>query len=62
MDWLMKFVLTRLTEASTWRGLVLAVAGAVGYNLSDAKATAIIALGVAVAGAIGAFLPDKLKE
>lgn len=52
------YLLTRLREASTWRGLVMLVTAA-GVALSAAQTEAIIALGMAVAGMIGVFLPDS---
>ncbi len=52
------YLLTRLREASTWRGLVMLVTAA-GVALSAAQTEAVIALGMAVAGVIGVFLPDS---
>jgi hypothetical protein len=51
-----KYILDRLKEASTWRGFVYMLT-ALGVTLSPAAAEAIIAAGMAIAGAIGAFLP-----
>lgn len=51
------YVITRLQEASTWRGLVL-VATAFGAALSPEQQEAIITVGLLVAGLIGALLPD----
>lgn len=56
----MTYVLERLKEPSTWRGLVLLLTVA-GLKLSPDQANAIMALGLAVVGAIGVFLPDKKK-
>lgn len=52
------FILTRGKEASTWRGIV-AILTAAGVTLSPSQAEAIIALGLAVIGAIGVFTTDK---
>jgi len=51
------FIVARLSEASTWRGL-FAVATAVGINLSPDQSAAVIAAGMAIMGAIGVFFPD----
>ena len=46
-----------LTEPSTWRGLVWLLTAA-GLAVSPDQQAAIAAAGMAIAGAIGAFLPD----
>ena len=51
-----EYILARFKEASTWRGFVYMLT-ALGVTLSPAAAEAIIAAGMAIAGAIGAFLP-----
>lgn len=56
----MKYLIERLQEASTWRGFVL-LATALGANWSPESQTAIITTGLAVAGAVGAFVPDTKK-
>jgi hypothetical protein len=53
-----EFLLARGKEASTWRGLV-AVVTAAGVAISPEQADAIVALGLAVIGAIGVFTADK---
>jgi hypothetical protein len=52
------YLLERGKEASTWRGLV-ALLTAVGVTLSPEQGEAVIALGLAVIGAIGVFFADK---
>jgi hypothetical protein len=52
------YLLERGKEASTWRGIV-ALLTAVGISLSPEQGEAIIALGLAVIGAIGVFTIDK---
>lgn len=47
-------------EASTWRGIVLALT-AFGVNLSPEQSEAIIAAGIGIAGLIGLMLPDRKK-
>lgn len=44
----------RLTEQSTWRGIVLLIT-ALGVKLSPDQASAIIAAGLAIVGAINVF-------
>lgn len=52
------FILERGKESSTWRGLV-ALLTAVGVTLSPEQGEAVVALGLAVIGAIGVFTADK---
>ena len=53
-----EYVLARLSEASTWRGLIM-LATAAGVVFSAEQAEAVIAAGLALAGLVGAFSPDK---
>lgn len=53
-----EFILARGKEASTWRGVV-AILTAAGVALSPEQGEAIVALGLAVIGAIGVFTVDK---
>ncbi len=55
------YLLNRLREASTWRGIVMLFTAA-GVALSAAQSEAIIAAGIALAGVIGVFLPDAKAE
>jgi uncharacterized membrane protein len=52
-----KYVVARLKEPSTWRGLVL-LATSLGITLDEEQSMAIIAAGIALAGAIGVLIPD----
>lgn len=52
------YILDRLKEASTWRGLVLILTSA-GVTISPAMAEAIVSIGLALAGSIGVFVPDQ---
>lgn len=52
-----KYLLARLHEASTWRGITAGLT-AVGIALSPEQRDAIIVAGLAVMGVIGAFFPD----
>jgi ribosomal protein L12E/L44/L45/RPP1/RPP2 len=55
---MLAFILERGKEASTWRGIV-AIVTAAGIAIDPAQAEAIVALGLAVIGAIGVFFADK---
>jgi hypothetical protein len=48
----------RLSEPSTWRGLILC-ATAAGATISSQWTDAIITLGIAIAGGIGVVSADK---
>ena len=52
------YVLERLKEPSTWRGLTLLLT-ALGVPLAPGLSDAIIAAGLGIAGLIGAVMPDK---
>ena len=54
----MTYLLARLKEPSTWRGLAV-LATAAGVQMSPEQIAAIVPVGLAVAGAIGAFFPDR---
>lgn len=54
---LKSFLLARIREASTWRGIVLFLTAA-GVPIAPAAADAVIAAGLAIAGLIGVFMPD----
>lgn len=54
----MRYILNRLQEASTWRGLALVVT-ALGVQISPEQLDIVVATGLAVSGLIGAFFPDK---
>ena len=56
----MAYILARLKEASTWRGIVLLLT-ALGLQVAPEVQEAVISAGVAVAGAIGVFFPDATK-
>lgn len=55
------YILARLKEPSSWRGVVLLLTS-LGITLSPEQAEAIIAIGMAVAGAVGVFAPDGRKQ
>lgn len=57
-----KFILARLHEPSTWRASiwVLTSFGVVAFKGEQAES--IIALGMALSGAVGVVAPDKLSK
>lgn len=57
----MNYILARLQEPSTWRGLVLIVS-ALGAALSPDQQEAIVTGGLLLAGIIGAAVPDKSSK
>jgi hypothetical protein len=62
MDFVLKYVVARLKERSTWAGLVLAIVGAAGWKLTAGQTEAITSAGLALVGLISTFLPDKFGE
>jgi hypothetical protein len=52
------YLLARLAESSTWRGLVMLIT-ALGVKVEPAQMNAIIAAGMAAAGLIAVFMPDR---
>lgn len=58
MEIIHRYLRARLKEPATWRGLVLLLTS-LGVGLSPEQADAIVAAGLAVAGAIGAFAPEQ---
>jgi len=54
----MNNILDRLSEPSTWRGIV-ALLTALGISISPEQMQLIITAGLALIGAIGAFTKDK---
>lgn len=53
-----EYLLARMSEASTWRGLIM-LATAVGVVFSAEQVEAVVAAGLALAGLVGAFAPDS---
>lgn len=56
----MRYILDRLKEPSTWRGLAM-LATALGVTIDPSQMAAIVAAGTAVAGLIGVLLPDSAR-
>lgn len=57
----MNYLIQRLKEASTWRGIIL-VATAAGAHWSPESQETVITVGVGLAGVIGALIPDSWKK
>lgn len=53
-----QYIIDRLKEPSTWRGLVL-IATALGAKLSPDQTEAIILIGIGITGLIGVATGDK---
>lgn len=56
-----EYLINRLKEPSTWRGLIM-MATAFGMTLSQEQSYAIASFGMALAGGIGVVSPDKLRK
>ncbi|MBF0284802.1 MAG: hypothetical protein HQL51_10135 [Magnetococcales bacterium] len=54
LEWLME----RLREPSTWRGLVLLITG-LGVQISPETSDHLVTTGLAMAGLMGAVTPDR---
>ena len=57
----LRWLVERLSETSTYRGLFLLL-GVAGWALTDQEANALMAAGMAAAGLIGVFFADKPGE
>ncbi len=58
----MNYLINRLKEPSTWRGIILVIAGVFGYQMPPGIQETVIAGGVALAGVVGAVMPDSVKK
>ena len=54
----LNYILDRLSESSTYRGIIFCLAG-VGITVAPDKANAIVAAAMAVAGAINVFRKER---
>lgn len=55
------YLVARLKEPSTWRGLILCIT-AFKLNVDPDQAVAIASLGLALAGGIGVVTPENLNK
>ena len=53
-----RYLLNRMKEPSTWRGIIL-IFTSLGYNIDPEMGDAIITTGLALAGLVGALTGDK---
>lgn len=53
-----QYILARLKEASTWRGLVGCITAS-GIALNPDQVQLILTVGMLIGGVIGIFFPDK---
>lgn len=58
----MKYLIERLKEPSTWRGLIMIATGVAGANWSPESQETIVYVGVSLAGIVGAILPDRWNK
>ena len=54
------YIINRLLEASTIRGIILSLFSAVGYSLSTQQTDYFVFFTLTVTGLIGTIFPDKL--
>lgn len=55
---ILKYILSRLSEASSWRGIIMLFAGTWATRHPE-QVEAVIPIAIAIAGSVGVFLPDK---
>ena len=55
------YILEMLSQTSTWRGFIYMLT-AVGIVLSPEQQETIVATGLAIGGAVGVFLPDRVRH
>lgn len=56
------YLLEQLKQTSTWRGLILVGTALTGMKVPEEKAAAVVMVGLAIVGVIGALLPDRLTK
>lgn len=54
---IVSYILERLNEASTWRGII-GILTAIGVTISPEQIDSIVAAGLAIMGAVGVFTKD----
>lgn len=59
---IIKYILKRLTETSTIRGLVILFGTAIGYHFSGAQTDDIVYIVLGIVGLIGSVLPDSIRD
>ena len=56
-----KYIYYRMNEASTWKGLIMLFTSIGVLNISNDQAESLISAGLALAGIVGTFFPDKVS-
>lgn len=59
---IIRYILNRLTEASTIRGIVLGIGSFVGYNFSSQQTDSLVWVILGVVGFAGTFIPDLIRK
>jgi len=55
------YLRNRLSESSTWRGLILLGFGLAGVEISENDVLTLVAAGQLLAGLVGVLLPDRVR-
>jgi hypothetical protein len=59
---IIQYILKRLTEASTLKGIILSVSGACGIVLSQDQTNSAVWIVLGIVGIIGSLLPDNFNK
>jgi hypothetical protein len=62
MNAIKSYVLARLQESSTWRGLIVFATVAVGYTVNPEQLNSWVAAAVAISAAMKVTIADKPSE
>lgn len=57
-----QYILKRLLEASTLRGIILSVGAVIGFHFSDRQTDDIIYIVLGLVGIVGSLLPDNIGK
>lgn len=59
---IIRYIISRLTEASTIRGIILSVGSVVGYNLNVDQTDSLVWVVLGLVGFVGTFIPDLMTK
>lgn len=59
---IIRYIINRLTEASTIRGIVLGIGSFVGYNFSSQQTDSLVWVILGIVGFVGTFIPDLIRN